>query len=35
MSLDILRIRMTGHYVVVAMTLAFYEVPAGATGMER
>jgi len=24
-----------GHYSSVAMTLAFYDVPAGATGMAR
>ena len=24
-----------GHYTSVAMTLAFYDVPAGATGMAR
>jgi hypothetical protein len=24
-----------GHYSSVAMTLAFYDVPAGATGMVR
>jgi hypothetical protein len=24
-----------GFYTSVAMTLAFYDVPAGATGMER
>ena len=28
-------ITLMGHYTSVAMTLAFYDVPAGATGMER
>ena len=28
-------ITLMGHYTSVAMTLAFYDVPDGATGMER
>jgi 4-carboxymuconolactone decarboxylase len=28
-------ITLMGFYTSVAMTLAFYDVPAGATGMER
>lgn len=28
-------ITLMGHYTSVAMTLAFYDVPAGATGIER
>jgi 4-carboxymuconolactone decarboxylase len=28
-------ITLMGHYSSVAMTLAFYDVPAGATGMAR
>jgi len=28
-------ITLMGFYSSVAMTLAFYDVPAGATGMER
>src|SRR5204863_8374245 len=28
-------ITLMGYYASVAMTLAFYDVPAGATGMER
>ncbi|HZM47490.1 MAG TPA: hypothetical protein VFC14_21925 [Burkholderiales bacterium] len=28
-------ITLMGHYTHVSMTLAFYDVPAGATGMER
>ncbi len=28
-------ITLMGHYTSVAMTLAFYDVPVGATGMER
>jgi 4-carboxymuconolactone decarboxylase len=28
-------ITLMGHYTSVSMTLAFYDVPAGATGMER
>ena len=28
-------ITLMGHYTSVAMTLAFYDVPAGATGLER
>ena len=28
-------ITLMGHYTSVAMTLAFYDVPAGATGMAR
>ncbi len=28
-------IALAGFYSTVAMTLAFYDVPAGATGLER
>jgi 4-carboxymuconolactone decarboxylase len=28
-------ITLMGHYTSVSMTLAFYDVPAGATGMAR
>jgi len=28
-------ITLMGHYTSVAMTLAFYDVPDGATGMTR
>jgi 4-carboxymuconolactone decarboxylase len=28
-------ITLMGHYTSVAMTLAFYDVPAGAEGMAR
>ena len=28
-------IALMGFYATVAMTLAFYDVPAGATGLER
>jgi 4-carboxymuconolactone decarboxylase len=28
-------ITLMGHYTGVSMTLAFYDVPAGATGMAR
>jgi 4-carboxymuconolactone decarboxylase len=28
-------ITLIGHYTSVAMTLAFYDVPAGVTGMAR
>jgi len=28
-------ITLMGHYTHVSMTLAFYDVPAGATGMDR
>ena len=28
-------ITLMGHYTHVSMTLAFYDVPAGSTGMER
>jgi 4-carboxymuconolactone decarboxylase len=28
-------IALIGHYSTVSMTLAFYDVPAGATGMKR